>query len=324
VKPEIITSYASQKKRLLAKAQSECLIGMKQEPGLDSSTNGHDVDHNVKYSIGSSNIGSSNNNNSNKSYHNRDNYHPVPAHGNHGSSNNVGMNQQNNSTASSSNGDYHGHHHTQFPPPAHHHHHSVRNENLRVAEVAHAQLLREAHTLKPTTAWGPSSVPQHSYRQEISGSRHLSPQPPRHVIIPAGRGISPHPAPPPAPPPTLYAASTQDIYRRSNHGGGSNTVYVTSAQPTGQAPSAAYQLSPFAPGALPPPAHHGSARSVLAAAAAAAAAAPHQHAAHHAHTFPPPAHLPTVFSSHPPMAAAYAFGPLSPPKPSYQPLWFAE
>lgn len=34
VKPELITSYASQKKRLLAKAQSECLITMKQEPGV--------------------------------------------------------------------------------------------------------------------------------------------------------------------------------------------------------------------------------------------------------------------------------------------------
>jgi len=36
VKPELVTSYASQKKRLLAKAQSECLIGMKQEPGVNS------------------------------------------------------------------------------------------------------------------------------------------------------------------------------------------------------------------------------------------------------------------------------------------------
>lgn len=70
--------------------------------------------------------------------------------------------------------------------------------------------------------------------------------------------------------------------------------------------------------ALPPPAHHASARSVL----AAAVAAPHQHASHH-HTLPPPAHLPTVFTTHPPMAT-YAFGPLSPAKPAYQPLWFAE
>jgi hypothetical protein len=45
VKPELITSYASQKKRLLAKAQSECLINMKQEPGVHDMTsaasNGH-------------------------------------------------------------------------------------------------------------------------------------------------------------------------------------------------------------------------------------------------------------------------------------------
>jgi len=51
VKPEIITSYASQKKRLLAKAHSECLIGMKQEPGLaetPASNNHHDAPKSIK------------------------------------------------------------------------------------------------------------------------------------------------------------------------------------------------------------------------------------------------------------------------------------
>jgi len=87
---------------------------------------------------------------------------------------------------------------------------------------------------------------------------------------------------------------------------------MTGGQPTGP-----YQLNPFTAAGLPPPAHHGSARSVLAAAAA--------HASHHSHNphLPPPAHLPpTMFSTHPPMAMA--FGPLSPPKATYQPLWFAE
>ena len=70
VKPEIITSYASQKKRLLAKAQSECLIGLKQEPGLDSAGS-HQVDHGLKYSVSSSNISSNNNSNNIKNYHSR-------------------------------------------------------------------------------------------------------------------------------------------------------------------------------------------------------------------------------------------------------------
>ena len=70
VKPEIITSYASQKKRLLAKAQSECLIGLKQEPGLDSGS-GHEVYNGLKYSVSSSNISNSNSSTNNKNYHSR-------------------------------------------------------------------------------------------------------------------------------------------------------------------------------------------------------------------------------------------------------------
>ncbi|CAL8116038.1 unnamed protein product [Orchesella dallaii] len=324
VKPEIITtSYASQKKRLLAKAQSECLIGMKQEPGLTATPNCNSVESDSPKSA-------------NKNYNHRDSFNAIPAH--HSSLGNYIVNGHNSngcngpgssSSSASSNGrngplnaDFHTHHHQpQVPPPAHHHHHSGRSEVLRSQEINHPQLIREAHAIKSSTAWGPNSLPTHSYRQEMTGTRHLSPQPPRHVMMP-GRGISPHPGPPPAPPPTIYATPSQELYRRANHGGGS-AVYVAGGQQSSHA--SAYQLSPFASGALPPPAHHGSARSVLAAsAAAAAAAAPHPHAPHHPHTLPPPAHLPTVFSTHPPMAAAYAFGPLSPPKPSYQQLWFTE
>jgi hypothetical protein len=50
VKPELITSYASQKKRLLAKAQSECLIGLKQEPGLVIDHSNAGLNHHVENS----------------------------------------------------------------------------------------------------------------------------------------------------------------------------------------------------------------------------------------------------------------------------------
>lgn len=80
------------------------------------------------------------------------------------------------SSTSSSNGrsggpnpsnDYHVHHHSHFPPPAHHHH-PMRADNLRAAEALHAQLLREAHVLKPGTAWGnPGLQPQSFQRQDV-------------------------------------------------------------------------------------------------------------------------------------------------------------
>ncbi|XP_021954938.1 homeodomain-interacting protein kinase 3 isoform X2 [Folsomia candida] len=301
VKPEVITSYASQKKRLLAKAQSECLIGMKQEPGLHDIHSNNMSNHDTPKSI--------------KGYHNGEYYHGSSAQ-NGNVPNGSGMNGNCGSSSSSSssiqngmvnNGEYHVHlhgHGGHFPPPAH------RNDNMTGQDmVAHAHLLREAHNQNLKCTNWPGTLQPHSYRQDLNGSRHLSPQTPRQILI--GRGLSPHP--PPAPPPGLYAASTQELFRRGNHNG-ANAVYMTSGQPAGP-----YQLNPFASGALPPPAHHGSARSVLAAHAA------HAHASHHGHnphTLPPPAHLPPVFSTHPPMAMA--FGPLSPAKATYQPLWFAE
>ena len=65
------------------------------------------------------------------------------------------------------NGEYHIHHHSHFPPPAHHHH-QIRNDNLRAAEVLHAQLIRDAHTLKPASAWGNGAMqPQSFHRQDM-------------------------------------------------------------------------------------------------------------------------------------------------------------
>lgn len=68
-----------------------------------------------------------------------------------------------------SNAEYHAHYHpTQAPPPAHHHHHSGRNDVLRGQEMNHQHVIREAHSIKSTSAWGPSTLPPHSYRQEIT------------------------------------------------------------------------------------------------------------------------------------------------------------
>ncbi|XP_023719375.1 homeodomain-interacting protein kinase 2 isoform X5 [Cryptotermes secundus] len=88
-------------------------------------------------------------------------------------------------------------------------------------------------------------------------------------------------------------------------------VYVTTTQPAYL--PASHQVAPFTAGrALPPPAHHASTRPVL--------------ATHPSH--PLPAHMQpaAVFPAHPQVAASYGFAPLSPAKShQYQPsLWFTE
>jgi len=89
-------------------------------------------------------------------------------------------------------------------------------------------------------------------------------------------------------------------------------VYVATTQPTYLPSSlpAPHTVNPFTPGgALPPPAHHSSGRAVL--------AAPPAH--------PLPAHMqPTaVFPSHPQVAPSYtAYTTLSPAKSQYQSIWF--
>ncbi|XP_065343539.1 homeodomain-interacting protein kinase 2 isoform X2 [Cloeon dipterum] len=77
---------------------------------------------------------------------------------------------------------------------------------------------------------------------------------------------------------------------------------------------AGHQVASYTSGALPPPAHHSNARPVL--------------AAHPAH--PLPAHMqPAVFPAHPQAvataalaAASYGYAPLSPAKSQYQHLWY--
>ncbi|XP_042206560.1 uncharacterized protein LOC121855589 isoform X1 [Homarus americanus] len=91
-------------------------------------------------------------------------------------------------------------------------------------------------------------------------------------------------------------------------------VYVATTQPTYLPSSlpATHSVNPFTTGgALPPPAHHSNGRTVL--------AAPPAH--------PLPAHMqPTaVFPTHPQVAPPYnAYTALSPAKSQYQSIWFSE
>ncbi|XP_022903261.1 homeodomain-interacting protein kinase 2 isoform X2 [Onthophagus taurus] len=145
---------------------------------------------------------------------------------------------------------------------------------------------REQHLLAPTKNWGPPQAMHHqSYRHS---STHLSPQPltgaprlsPQHPLAAAGQ--------------PLYHQT--ELYRRP-------AVYVTTTQPA-YIPTT-HQVAPAGP-LPPPPAHHASARPVL--------------ASHPSH--PLPAHL--QFPSHA-QVASYGFAPLSPAKNhQYQSLWFAE
>ncbi|XP_043233572.1 homeodomain-interacting protein kinase 1-like isoform X1 [Amphibalanus amphitrite] len=95
---------------------------------------------------------------------------------------------------------------------------------------------------------------------------------------------------------------------------------VATAQPSAAAAAAAAgqylaaaaagrSVAQIPAGLLPPPAHHSSARPVLTA---------------HPSGHPLPAHLPSVFSGHPQVAGAFNYAALSPSKSQYQPLWLAE
>ncbi|XP_044734949.1 homeodomain-interacting protein kinase 2 isoform X2 [Chrysoperla carnea] len=305
-------SSQSQKKRLLAKAQSECMlnnVSTKQEPGT-------------------SNDGSS-------GYHSRSNEYLIqqqPTHISSGSHCNSACKEAaaNNSAAGYQyvTTDGHGQEHIVYsngkkrvswapPPPVAHAPSGVhKRESVAVPVVTHrdyhvpvqthkeyiqppaAHTNREQHLLAATApsakGWGPTHQSLHPGYGHSSA--HLSPQPLSHH---ATARLSP-----------LAAAAGQplyhqaELYRRP-------AVYVTS-QPAYL--SATHQV-PFAAAAgraLPPPAHHSSARPVL--------------AAHPGH--PLPAHM--QFPSHAQVAAAtapYGFGPLSPTKPQHyhQPsLWFTE
>ncbi|KYB27931.1 Homeodomain-interacting protein kinase 2-like Protein [Tribolium castaneum] len=192
--PTPTTNYASvsQKKRLLAKAQSECMLNVptKQEPGIEyhrsndynmsqqshcSSAckepiqgyygNGSSQDHQVVYTSSDKRVS----------------WAPPVAHN------------------PSSHGGHRRHSAVPVPPAAH-----TTRDNLAVA--------REQHLLAPGKSWGPPQAIHQSYRHS---NAHLSPQPlagaprlsPQHPLAAAGQ--------------PLYHQT--ELYRRP--------VYVTTAQP---------------------------------------------------------------------------------------------
>ncbi|XP_018563810.1 homeodomain-interacting protein kinase 2 isoform X3 [Anoplophora glabripennis] len=233
------TNYASisQKKRLLAKAQSECMLNVptKQEP----------TDYNYLQHCSSA------------CKEPPQAYHYV----------NAGHEPQVYSTSDKR---------VSWAPPAAHNtsSHSRRHSAVPVVSLqeyavpaqTHAEYIqppaahttrdslavaREQHLLAPGKSWGPPQAIHPSYRRNCRHSNtHLSPQPlagaprlsPQHPLAAAGQ--------------PLYHQT--ELYRRP--------VYVTTTQPGYLA--ATHQVAPAGRALPPPPAHHSSARPVLASHAA--------------------------------------------------------
>ncbi|XP_060532536.1 homeodomain-interacting protein kinase 2 isoform X4 [Cylas formicarius] len=228
-------NYTSQKKRLLAKAQSECMLNVatKQEPGTAEYYSQHCgsackeplAQPQYQYAGGLSheqqNYASGNDK--------RVSWAPPVAH----------------NTSSSS----HSRRHSAVPVV------SLREYNIPVTQAHHEYVQppaahtnrdsgREQHLLAPGKSWGPPQAIAQTYSFRRHSNSHLSPQPlaaaprlsPQHPLAAAGQ--------------PLYHQT--ELYRRP--------VYVTTTQPAYL--PATHQVAPA--GALPPPAHHSSARPVLA------------------------------------------------------------
>ncbi|CAH1174185.1 unnamed protein product [Phaedon cochleariae] len=293
--------YASQKKRLLAKAQSECMLNVptKQEPadyqymqhcGSACKEPAQAYQYDQPYGTPSSSSSSSEKRVSWAA--------PAPPPAAHVSSGGGGGSSRRHSAVPVVGGppqEYAGGQEGYgLQPPAAH---STRDGRLLSAAAAGGG---------GGKGWGTVQQGMHpGYRQQ--GHAHLSPQP-----LAQPRVSPQHP---------LAAAAGQPLYHHAHHAHHAHQsaaelyrrpVYVTTTAPAPlpQAQAAAYLPAGHQQGRAlpPPPAHHASARPVLAA-----------HAAH-----PLPAHL--QFPSHAQVASAYGFAPLSPAKGhQYQPsLWFAE
>ncbi|XP_018328725.1 homeodomain-interacting protein kinase 2 isoform X2 [Agrilus planipennis] len=286
------SSYAqSQKKRLLAKAQSECMLSVptKQEP-----VEYHQQNRSNEYLVPpQSQSQAHSSSHCTSACKELTQYHYInSSNGNDGQEQHViySSNDKRVSWAP--------------PPTAHapsssHRRHSVvpavnlRDYNLTAQQHKDYVQPPAAHStrdnlLAQSKNWGPLQTVHQTYRH--SGT-HISPQPlagaarlsPQHHLAAAGQ--------------PLYHQT--DLYRRP-------AVYVTTTQPAYL--PATHQVAPTGRGLPPPPAHHSSARPVIAS-----------HASH-----PLPAHL--QFPSHGQVAASYGFAPLSPAKThQYQTsLWFAD
>ncbi|KAJ8963916.1 hypothetical protein NQ314_005244 [Rhamnusium bicolor] len=225
------TNYASisQKKRLLAKAQSECMLNVptKQEPAdynylqhcssackepiqaYQYINTGHDQQ---VYSTSDKRVSWAPPVAHNTSSHSR-RHSAVPV-----------VSLQEYAVPAQPHNEY-------IQPPAAH----TTRDSLAVA--------REQHLLAPGKSWGPTQAIHPSYRHS---NAHLSPQPlagaprlsPQHPLAAAGQ--------------PLYHQT--ELYRRP--------VYVTTTQPAYL--PATHQVAPAGRALPPPPAHHSSARPVLA------------------------------------------------------------
>ncbi|XP_066998883.2 homeodomain-interacting protein kinase 2 [Anabrus simplex] len=307
----------SQKKRLLAKAQSECMLGVatKREPGLPDYHHGDYLHHSScqggtaaststasgYHYVTSSSAGHSTGQEQHIVYtgcsgDKRSSWAPPAAHTGREMLAPPSAHKRDSVArdhlATGSHREYHVPqqaivHKEYIQPPAAH----TTREPVAVATREQHLLAAQAKTW--TTAASHPALHQ-GYRHSSS---HLSPQPPlattsrlspQHPLSAAGQPLYHQP----------------ELYRRP-------AVYVTTTQPAYL--PASHQVAPFTAGrALPPPAHHASARPVL--------------ATHPSH--PLPAHMQpaAVFPAHPQVAASYGFAPLSPAKShQYQPsLWFTE
>ncbi|KAK9712192.1 Protein kinase domain [Popillia japonica] len=297
-------SSQSRKTRLLAKAQSECMLNVqtKQEPGIDYHQHHRQNDYLMPQQMQPQqqqhctsackepslqayqyvNTGSGHISNQEQIVYatgsggdKRVSWAPPAAHAPNTSH---GSNRRHSAVPVVNLRDYNisaqGHKEYAIQPPAAH---STRDS---------LTMSRDQHLLAPAKNWGPPQAIHHqSYRHS---NAHLSPQPltaaprlsPQHPLAAAGQ--------------PLYHQT--ELYRRP-------AVYVTTTQPA-YIPTT-HQVAPAGRPLPPPPAHHASARPVLAS-----------HTSH-----PLPAHL--QFPSHA-QVASYGFAPLSPAKSQYPGLWFAE
>jgi len=328
----------SQKKRLLAKAQSECMLGVatKREPGLSDYHHPADyVHHSSCHGKEPALVASNSVSAVAPGYH----YVTTSSAGGHSSTNGqdqhivyTGCGEKRGSWAPptahtgremlappsahkrdsvavpvSSHREYHipqQGHQPQLIHAAGVHKEYIQPPAAHTTREAIAVSTREQHLLAAaqaktwTTATASGAHPA-LHQGYRHSSAHLSPQPLAHAA--AASRLSPqHPLAAAGQP--LY--HQPELYRRP-------AVYVTTTQPAYL--PASHQVAPFTAGrALPPPAHHASARPVL--------------ATHPTH--PLPAHMQpaAVFPAHPQVAASYGFAPLSPAKShQYQPsLWFTE
>ncbi|XP_047498182.1 homeodomain-interacting protein kinase 2-like isoform X3 [Penaeus chinensis] len=316
----------SQKKRLLAKAQSECMLHVAKPEARDYSTQqARDDIYTTREHLAP------------PAAHVRDSLlQPPPAH-----RDNLPPPAAHTRDHARSHSHTHSHAHTQ-PPQAHKDYsvqsavHPAGHKDYSQPPVAHSNRDQRV-VVGSVKGWGSSSsggggssssvvvAGQGSTgsssslnyaptigRTHVPASHH-SPSSQAHGLSPVSQlgslaGIVPAQA---------------DVYREYRRAGppqaaaaaaAAAQVYVTTTQPTYLPSSlpAAHTVNPFTPGgALPPPAHHSSGRTVL--------AAPPAH--------PLPAHMqPTaVFPTHPQVAAPYtAYTALSPAKSQYQSIWFSE